>query len=131
MVQNKIGWGDCSLFAQSLFQLKSTVRCLCVVELHVALNYVKNWVFHNNALRRIYVPGNNKTAITTPPFRIHNDTSHWDKFLLDRTGWIDVCTHGLRITTIDIGLRPATCQNYSYNKIQQYVDCLLADSQHN
>jgi len=76
-------------------------------------------------------PGNNKTAITTPPVRIHNDTSHWDKFLLDRTGWIDVCTHALHITNTDIGLRSANCQNYSYNKSQQYVDCLLADSQHN
>jgi len=26
---------------------------------------------------------------------------------------------------------PATSQNYSYNKSQQDVDCLLADTQHN
>jgi hypothetical protein len=57
-------------------------------------------------LWRIYVPGNNKTAITTPPVTIHNDTSHWDLILLDRTGWIDVSTHALHIMNTDIELRP-------------------------
>ena len=35
---------------------------------------------------------------------IHNETNQWDKFLLDRTGWIDVCTQALHITNTDIGL---------------------------
>jgi len=72
-------------------------------------------------LWRIYVPDNNKIAITTPPVKIHNDTSHWDRFLLDPTGWIDVCTHALHITYTDIGLRPATCQNYDNHSIHNDV----------
>ena len=31
----------------------------------------------------------------------------------------DVCTHALHIAYTDIGLRPAACQNYSYNKSQR------------